>query len=37
MAAVQAILAGKLPALIPLMYLLYLAPIAPGAWLLSRR
>jgi lipopolysaccharide export system permease protein len=30
-------LAGKLPAVIPLMYLLYLAPLAPGAWLLSRR
>ncbi|MEI6557505.1 MAG: LPS export ABC transporter permease LptF [Rhodospirillaceae bacterium] len=30
-------IAGKLPAVIPLMYLLYLAPIAPGAWLLSRR
>ncbi len=30
-------LAGKIPALIPLMYLLYLAPIAFGGWLLSRR
>ena len=30
-------LAGKLPAVIPLMYLLYLAPLVPGAWLLSRR
>ena len=30
-------LAGKMPAVIPLMYLLYLAPIAPGAWLLSKQ
>ena len=30
-------LAGKLPAAIPFMYLLYLAPIVPGVWLLSKR
>ena len=30
-------LASKMPAVLPLMYLLYLAPLVPGVWLLSRR
>ncbi len=30
-------LAGKMPLAIPLMYLLYLAPMVPCSWLMSRR